>query len=223
MKKNWWKLLVVVVLVVMVAIVLAGKDRDSGEKTAVVAGSSANIPVGNTVDEQAQEETEASAQAPGKPVSESVKAEDAKPDVAAKADANAMPNPAPKTNEKPKSEATVKPVVDKKEEPNPVAKTEQPAVASKKLPKMIELGAEKCVPCKMMKPIIEELQKDYKDKLEVVFIDVWKDNSAARKYGIQSIPTQIFLDDNGKEFFRHTGFFSKEDILKTFEKHGTGK
>ena len=71
-----------------------------------------------------------------------------------------------------------------------------------------------------MKPIIEELQKDYKGKLEVVFIDVWKDNSAAEKYGIQSIPTQVFLDENGKEFFRHTGFFSKEDILKTFEDHG---
>jgi|YNPMSStandDraft_1061717.scaffolds.fasta_scaffold161861_1 thioredoxin 1 len=91
---------------------------------------------------------------------------------------------------------------------------------AKKLPKLLDLGATKCIPCKMMAPILEELAKEYKGQLEVEFIDVWKNPDAAEKYKIRSIPTQIFFDAAGKEFFRHIGFFSKEDILKTFEKHG---
>ncbi|MEN6373114.1 MAG: thioredoxin family protein [Armatimonadota bacterium] len=108
--------------------------------------------------------------------------------------------------EKPKAETAVKPVAAKEQQ--------------KSLPKMMELGAEKCVPCKMMMPIVEELQKEYKNKLEVVFIDVLKNSAAIDKYDIKSIPTQIFFDKSGKEFFRHTGFFSKKDVLKTFAEHG---
>lgn len=99
--------------------------------------------------------------------------------------------------------------------------TKKPAKpAAKQLPKLLDLGASKCVPCKMMAPILEELAKEYKGQLTVQFIDVWKDEKAAGKYKIKSIPTQIFYDAKGKEFFRHAGFFSKEDILKTFEKQG---
>lgn len=92
--------------------------------------------------------------------------------------------------------------------------------AAKQLPRLLDLGANKCVPCKMMAPILEELAKDYKGQLDVEFIDVWKDRKAAEKHEVRSIPTQIFYDAKGKEFFRHVGFFSKEDILKTFEKQG---
>ena len=95
-----------------------------------------------------------------------------------------------------------------------------PKTAAKKLPKLLDLGADKCIPCKMMAPILKELAKEYKGQLDVQFIDVWKDQKAAEKYKIKSIPTQIFYDAKGKEFFRHVGFFSKEDILKTFEKQG---
>jgi len=98
---------------------------------------------------------------------------------------------------------------------------EKPAkTETKQLPKLLDLGATKCIPCKMMAPILEELAKEYKGQLEVQFIDVWKDQKAAEKYKINSIPTQIFYDAKGKEFFRHVGYFPKEDILKTFEKHG---
>ncbi len=92
--------------------------------------------------------------------------------------------------------------------------------AAKKLPKLLDLGATKCVPCKMMVPVLEELSKEYKGQLDVQFIDVWKDSKAAEKYKIQSIPTQIFYDAKGKEVDRHVGFITKEDILKTFDKHG---
>ena len=91
-----------------------------------------------------------------------------------------------------------------------------------KLPTMIELGAEKCVPCKMMAPIIAELTKEYKGILNVKFIDVWKKENVelAKKYKINSIPTQIFLDKDGKELWRHVGFISKEDIMKKWKSLG---
>ncbi len=208
------------VLLVVVGVVLAGKNRNSGEKTAVISESTVDTTTNNIVEKQTWEAADTDVQEPEKPVSETAKAEEKESGFLAKADLGNETNSSPKTDAKPNKKTTVKPVTSKKEVPKPVAETAQPKAVPKNLPKMIELGAEKCVPCKMMKPIIEELQKDYKDKIEVVFIDVWKDNSAAEKYGIQSIPTQVFLDENGKEFFRHTGFFSKEDILKTFEDHG---
>jgi len=83
----------------------------------------------------------------------------------------------------------------------------------KKLPRLVDLGAGKCIPCKMMAPILEELKKEYAGRFEVEFIDVWMDAAAGDKYGIKLIPTQVFFDPNGKELFRHEGFFSKEDIL----------
>ena len=94
------------------------------------------------------------------------------------------------------------------------------AGSGKGLPKLVDLGATECIPCKMMAPILEELGKEKRGKLEVVFIDVWKNPSAKKKYGISLIPTQIFYDRSGKEFFRHQGFFSKEDILAKFQEHG---
>jgi len=93
-------------------------------------------------------------------------------------------------------------------------------VESKKLPRLVDLGADKCIPCKMMAPILEELSAEYKGKLQVVFIDVWKNPQEGPKYKIRVIPTQIFFDADGKELFRHEGFFSKEDILAKWKKFG---
>ena len=83
----------------------------------------------------------------------------------------------------------------------------------KKLPRIVDLGAGKCIPCKMMAPILDELKKTYAGQMDVVFIDVWKNPDAGKQYRIKLIPTQIFYDAKGKERFRHEGFFSKEDIL----------
>ena len=87
------------------------------------------------------------------------------------------------------------------------------------LPTLVDLGAERCVPCKLMAPILEELEQEYKGKLEVIVIDVGENRAAPGRYGVKMIPTQIFYDGDGKEFFRHTGFFSKEEILDKFEEH----
>ena len=78
---------------------------------------------------------------------------------------------------------------------------------------MVDLGAKKCIPCKMMAPIMEDLEKEYKGRAAIVFIDVWENPDAGRKFGIRSIPTQIFYDANGKEVLRHVGFFDKDAII----------
>ncbi len=88
------------------------------------------------------------------------------------------------------------------------------------LPRLVDLGARKCIPCKMMAPILEELKTEYAGRLKVVFIDVWEDPSRSEEYGIKLIPTQIFFDASGKELFRHEGFFSKADILAKWKELG---
>jgi thioredoxin 1 len=88
------------------------------------------------------------------------------------------------------------------------------------LPKLVDLGAGKCIACKKMAPVLEEAKKLYGGKAEVVFIDVWENPNAGSQYGIRLIPTQIFFDREGKEVFRHEGFFPLEDIKKTFESMG---
>ena len=83
---------------------------------------------------------------------------------------------------------------------------------------MVDLGAQKCIPCKMMAPIMEELEKEYKDRAAIVFIDVWENPDAGREFGIRSIPTQIFYDADGKEILRHEGFFDKASIVAELQK-----
>jgi thioredoxin 1 len=85
---------------------------------------------------------------------------------------------------------------------------------------MIDLGANECVPCKMMAPIMEKVEKMYKDKAAIVFIDVWKDKAPARRFGIRAIPTQIFFDKEGKEVYRHEGFMSEAAIVSQLKKMG---
>ncbi|NPU96245.1 MAG: thioredoxin family protein [Candidatus Omnitrophica bacterium] len=95
-----------------------------------------------------------------------------------------------------------------------------PVPASASLPRLLDLGAGKCIPCKMMAPILEELKKEYAGQFEVVFLDVWENPQAAAQYGIRVIPTQIFFDSSGKELFRHEGFYSREDILNRWKTLG---
>jgi thioredoxin 1 len=101
-----------------------------------------------------------------------------------------------------------------------IAPTAAAAPQGSGLPRLVDLGADKCIPCKMMAPILEELREQYKGRLDVVFIDVWKNPSAGEEYGIKLIPTQIFFDAAGKELFRHEGFFAKEDILTKWKEFG---
>lgn len=87
-------------------------------------------------------------------------------------------------------------------------------------PRLVDLGAGKCIPCKMMAPILDELRKTFATVLDVQFVDVWENPDAGKPYGIRLIPTQIFYDAGGKELFRHEGFFSREDILAKWKELG---
>ncbi|OPX93459.1 MAG: Thioredoxin [Syntrophorhabdus sp. PtaB.Bin006] len=98
-----------------------------------------------------------------------------------------------------------------------LAQTGKPAKGSPGLPRIVDVGADKCIPCKMMAPILEELKKEYAGVLDVEIVDVGKNPKAAQKYGIWFIPTQIFYDANGKELKRHRGFISKQGILDRFQ------
>ena len=109
-----------------------------------------------------------------------------------------------------KSETAEKNKEEKKEEKSEIKVT------------FVELGSINCIPCRMMQPIMREIEKEYKDQVKVVFHDVWtlKGRPYAVKYRIRVIPTQVFLDKDGKEYFRHEGFFPKDELVKILKKKG---
>jgi thioredoxin 1 len=97
---------------------------------------------------------------------------------------------------------------------------QQSQAVAKRVPRLVDLGAGKCIPCKAMAPILADLKRDYAGKLEVHFIDVWKNGAAAEPYRIGMIPTQIFFAADGTELARHEGFFSREEILAKWKQLG---
>ncbi len=94
--------------------------------------------------------------------------------------------------------------------------------ASGTLVTFIELGSVNCVPCRAMQPIMEEVRETYGDQVDVVFHDVWTKEGEpfAGRYGIKVIPTQVFLDSKGKEYYRHEGFFPMEQLVEVLKKGG---
>jgi len=78
---------------------------------------------------------------------------------------------------------------------------------------MLDLGADSCIPCKMMAPIMEKLEKEYKGRAEIIFIDVRKNPDQAKRFKIKAIPTQIFFDREGEEVDRHVGFMKEAAIV----------
>lgn len=88
------------------------------------------------------------------------------------------------------------------------------------LPKLVDVGADKCIPCIKMAPILDKLKEDFAGKMDVQFVDAWKNRQKAAEYGVQMIPTQIFYASDGKELYRHTGFYSREAILAKWQELG---
>lgn len=84
----------------------------------------------------------------------------------------------------------------------------------------VELGSVDCIPCKKMQPIMKSIETKYKGLVKVTFYDVWKDTKKSEEYEIDLIPTQVFKDANGKEIFRHQGFFAEEEIDKFLQSQG---
>lgn len=98
--------------------------------------------------------------------------------------------------------------------------SEIPEVPAKGMVTMVDIGAGECIPCKMMAPIMETLEKEYQGRAAIFFIDVWKNPEQGKRFGIRSIPTQIFYDKTGTEVYRHQGFLSKESIIAQLEELG---
>jgi len=86
----------------------------------------------------------------------------------------------------------------------------------------IELGSVNCIPCKQMQPVMKAIETKYGEQVKVTFYDVWtpEQKPFAKKYGIKLIPTQVFLDEKGKEFFRHEGFYPEKEIDKLLQGKG---
>ena len=85
---------------------------------------------------------------------------------------------------------------------------------------MVDLGAKSCIPCKMMAPILLELQQEYEGRAAIIFIDVWENPAAGGHFAIRVIPTQIFYDVQGQEVFRHEGFMDKRSIVAVLKQQG---
>ena len=95
-----------------------------------------------------------------------------------------------------------------------------PEVPAKGMVTMVDVGAKACIPCKMMVPIMEKMEKVYQGKAAIIFIDVWVNREQAPRFGVSTIPTQIFYDAKGKEVYRHIGFMSEEAIVAQLQKMG---
>lgn len=84
----------------------------------------------------------------------------------------------------------------------------------------VELGSTMCIPCKKMQPIMKSVEKKYGSQLKVIFHDVNKEKQAIDDYKIKLIPTQVFLDESGKEIHRHEGFYPEKEIDKFLQSKG---
>lgn len=83
----------------------------------------------------------------------------------------------------------------------------------------LELGAESCIPCKMMQPIMREIAAEYPGVVEVIFHDLYKDRSIGQRWNVRVMPTQIFLDAEGREFYRHEGFYPKDELKEMLDNY----
>lgn len=103
-----------------------------------------------------------------------------------------------------------------KNEKNPVVESKAAKVT------FVELGSVNCIPCKKMQPIMDSIEQKYGDQVEVIFYDVWQADQKkySKEYGISLIPTQVFLDENGKEFHRHQGFYPEAEIDEILRSKG---
>jgi len=86
----------------------------------------------------------------------------------------------------------------------------------------IELGSVRCIPCQKMQPVIKSVEEKYGDQVKVIFYDVWtpRGKEDAKQFDFEAIPTQLFLDENGREYFRHVGFFPEDELVKILKQKG---
>lgn len=89
-------------------------------------------------------------------------------------------------------------------------------------PVLVDFGANSCVPCRQLRPVLKEIRTEYSDKAKILVIDVYKYQNLAREHKVMLIPTLIFFDSQGKEVFRHVGILEKEKIVAKLKEIGMG-
>lgn len=95
-----------------------------------------------------------------------------------------------------------------------------PAIPVPGMVTLVDLGANRCIPCKLMAPVLQEVKKEYAGRAAVLFIDVWENPDQTERFNLRVIPTQIFYDATGREAERHEGFMDKAAIAKVFARLG---
>jgi thioredoxin 1 len=94
------------------------------------------------------------------------------------------------------------------------------AVKAKNMPALLEFGRGWCIPCKYMKPILNDMAKAYNGRAIVTTVDMDANKGLVRAFRIRMMPTQVFLTPDGKEFYRNEGTFEREQIIQVFSKMG---
>jgi len=94
------------------------------------------------------------------------------------------------------------------------------ALIAKKVPVLLEFGRGWCIPCKYMKPILEDMSKAYAGKAIIMTVDMDANKDLVRDFRIRMMPTQVFLTPDGKEFMRNEGTLEREQIAQVFGKMG---
>ena len=93
-------------------------------------------------------------------------------------------------------------------------------IAKISLPKLLDFGRGKCIPCKAMAPILQELSEEYKGRVIIKIIEIYGERELTMVNRIRLIPTQIFFDAKNQEVYRHIGFMDKEQIKNVFKTMG---
>jgi len=92
------------------------------------------------------------------------------------------------------------------------------AEKTKELPKMWDFGSTTCLPCKTMKEVLDPMMADYEGKVDIRIINVYEETELTKQFRIVTIPTQVFIDADGKELFRHIGVYPRDSIETCFRK-----
>lgn len=200
LKNTWWKILLVLATLTAIVILQLPKESKQASKPVINDTLALDSPVPESEKEPvaAPEVTESIT----KPVTESPTAKTS----------SAVEQKSPTKKSAVKPTPLPAPVT----EPNISAN----AVPVEKLPRLVEIGTASCGPCKIMRPLLTAMSKDYAGRLKIEIIDAIEQPEKKDLYNVVSIPTIIFFDDNGKELYRHFGFIPKAKILEKFAEYG---
>lgn len=118
------------------------------------------------------------------------------------------------------SQAQLQKVVVKPPEMNTEEELKQALSGGK--PILVDFGANSCLPCRQLRPVLKEIATEFSEKAKILTIDVYKYQNLAKEYRVLMLPTLVFFDSKGKETFRNVGLMEKEKIVGKLKEIGLG-